>query len=169
VPAAVIALAAAATLFVTRLLDRRDRQEIDWSSLLLIAGGLAVGRLLQHGGLVDALVAAADLAGAPPFVATFVLVLVAAVLSALMSNTATAALLVPLAATLVPGPATAVLVAVGCSLGMPFVVSTPPNAMAYGTGAVSSRDLLVVGMPVLVGGAALVAWTGPRVLGWFGL
>ncbi len=169
VPAAVVALAAAATLFTTRLLEKRDLQQIDWSTLLLIAGGLAVGRLLEHGGLVRAPVARLDVEGASPFVVTFALVLGAAVSSAIMSNTATAALLVPIAATLVPGPATLVIVAVGCSLGMPFIVSTPPNAMAHGTGAVSSRDLLHVGLPTMLGGALLVAWTGPRVLAWFGL
>lgn len=57
-----------------------------------------------------------------------------ALLSALMSNTATVTMLIPLAANLDPNPSTAVLIAIAASLGAPFVISTPPNAMVYGEG-----------------------------------
>jgi sodium-dependent dicarboxylate transporter 2/3/5 len=90
-------------------------------------------------------------------------------LSAVMSNTATAAFLVPLALTLDPAPSTAIIVAVSTSLGVPFVISTPPNAMAVGTGLLRSRELLLPGLVIMLGGCVLVALTGPIVLRAFGI
>jgi sodium-dependent dicarboxylate transporter 2/3/5 len=56
-----------------------------------------------------------------------------------------------------------VLVAVSASLGVPFVISTPPNAMAFGAG-LRARDLLVPGLVIMLGGSLVVALTGPWVL-----
>ncbi|WIG97734.1 DASS family sodium-coupled anion symporter [Myxococcus sp. SDU36] len=168
VPAPVVALAATALLFGSGLLKREDLGRLDWATLLLIAGGIALGRLLEHSGLVARALASADLAGWPVPVQLGVLVAAAAVLSALMSNTGTAALLIPLATQLHPAASTPVLVALGCSLGMPFVISTPPNAMAVGEGLASS-ELMKLGVPLMLGGCLLVSLSGPAVLRLFGL
>jgi sodium-dependent dicarboxylate transporter 2/3/5 len=58
-------------------------------------------------------------------------------------------------------------VALAASFGMPFVISTPPNAMVVGAG-VRSADLLVPGLVLLAGGVVALVVTGPVVLGWFG-
>ena len=97
------------------------------------------------------------------------LVLASALMSAVMSNAATVALLVPLGMAIDPSPSTAILIAVGASFGMPFSISTPPNAMVYGTGEVSSRDLLWIGVPLMVIGCVVVTLTGPVVLELFGV
>jgi sodium-dependent dicarboxylate transporter 2/3/5 len=152
-------------LLATRALPVRALRRIDWATLVLIAGGLALGGLLETSGLLRHVARVLSLDVLAPTARVALLVLVAAIGSALMSNTATATILVPLAWSIAPSPATAVLVAVGCSLGVPFVVSTPPNAMAVARG-LPSRDLLVVGVPLMLAGCALVALTGPRVLGW---
>ncbi len=168
VSAPVVAVAAAAVLFATSLVGERELRELDWPTLLLIAGGIVLGHVLEASGL---LAGAADLAAAAnmsPGLALGAFVLTASVLSALMSNTATATLLVPLAMIAVPSPSTAVLIAIGCSLGAPFAISTPPNAMVFGAG-VRAKDLLLVGLPLMLLGAALVALTGPAVLGAFGV
>jgi sodium-dependent dicarboxylate transporter 2/3/5 len=65
-------------------------------------------------------------------------------------------------------PSAAVVVAVACSLGVPFVISTPPNAMAVGAG-LHARDLLVPGLVIMLAGSVLVALTGPWVLGMVGV
>ncbi len=67
--------------------------------------------------------------------------LASALLSALMSNTAAVTMLIPLAAGVAPAPSTAILVAISASLGIPFVISTPPNAMVYGEGGIAFYDL----------------------------
>jgi sodium-dependent dicarboxylate transporter 2/3/5 len=46
---------------------------------------------------------------------------------------------------------------------VPFVISTPPNAMAFGAG-LRARDLLVPGLVIMLAGCVLVALTGPGVL-----
>jgi sodium-dependent dicarboxylate transporter 2/3/5 len=85
-----------------------------------------------------------------------------------MSNTGAAAVLVPLAAAVDPAPSTVIIVAIACSLGMPFGISTPPNAMAIASG-LGTRDLMVPGLILMLGGCALVALTGTYVLAAFGL
>jgi sodium-dependent dicarboxylate transporter 2/3/5 len=164
-----VALGAVALLVLARLLAWRDVRRMDWSTLLLIGGGIALGALLEQSGLVRAGAAHVPLDGAPPFLRLLALCVVSALLSAVMSNTATAAFLVPLSLTLDPAPSTAVIVAVSTSLGVPFVISTPPNAMAVGTGLIRSRDLLVPGLVIMLGGCVLVALTGPAVLRLFGI
>jgi sodium-dependent dicarboxylate transporter 2/3/5 len=159
-----VALGAVAALVLARLLGWRDVRRMDWSTLLLIAGGIALGALLDASGLVREGAAHVPLASVPPVVRLLALCLVSALLSAVMSNTATAAFLVPLALTLDPAPSTAIIVAVSTSLGVPFVISTPPNAMAVGTGLLRSRELLVPGLVIMLGGCVLIALTGPFVL-----
>jgi sodium-dependent dicarboxylate transporter 2/3/5 len=165
----VVALGAVAALVAAGLLGWRDARRMDWSTLLLIAGGIALGALLEQSGLAGAAAAYLPLASAPPTVRLLVLCVVSASLSAVMSNTATAAFLIPLTATLDPAPSTVILVAISASLGIPFVISTPPNAMAVGTGLLRSRELLVPGLVIMLGGCVLVALTGPSVLRLFGV
>lgn len=167
VPAAVVALAAAAVLFGTGLVPASRLGELDWSTLLLIAGGLGLGHVIEHTGLLGTLSAGLVGSEAPASLVLLGLLLASAGLSAVMSNTATAAMLIPLAAALEPeAPGVPILVALAASFGMPFVVSTPPNAMAVGAGA-EARDLLWPGTVLMVGGCVILAVTGPTVLGWF--
>lgn len=166
IPAPVVALAAAALLFVAALLDGKDLARIDWSTLILVAGGLALGRLLETSGVIDAAARSVPWDALPQVMRLVVVILAAALFSALASNTATATMLIPLAMAIDPSPAMAILVAIGCSLGAPFVFSTPPNAMAVGAGA-RSRDVLLIGVPLMIGGALFVALTGPQFVALF--
>ncbi|HYR08733.1 MAG TPA: SLC13 family permease, partial [Longimicrobium sp.] len=168
VPAWQVALGAAAALLLLGLLRPGDLLRIDWATLVLIAGGIALGALLDHSGLMRLMADQLPLAGAPPTLRILLLCLLSAFLSALMSNTGTATLLVPLAVAMIGTPSAAVLVAVAASLGVPFVTSTPPNAMAFGAG-LRARDLLVPGLIIMLGGCLVVAFTGPWVLRLMGV
>jgi sodium-dependent dicarboxylate transporter 2/3/5 len=106
---------------------------------------------------------------APQVVRVLVLCFASATLSALMSNTATVTMLVPLAASLDPSPSTAILIAVAASLGVPFVISTPPNAMVYGKGGVRGGDFLLPGLLLMFSGCLIVSLTGPFVLNLLGV
>ncbi len=158
-----VALGAVAALLLLRVLHLRHLLGLDWSTLLLVAGGIGVGALLEQSGLVADLASRLPLATAHPTLRLLVLCLASATLSALMSNTATAALLIPLAAAIDPAPSTAIIIAVAASLGMPFVMSTPPNAMAVSAG-LGPRELLGPGLLIMLAGCALIALTGPLVL-----
>lgn len=159
----VIALAAAGALLTAGLVRPRDLARLDWSTLVLIAGGIALGALLDRSGLMRETAEQLPCASAPPVLGLLTLCLLSAFLSSLMSNTGTATLLIPLALSVNATPSTAVLVAVSASLGVPFVISTPPNAMAFGAG-LRARDLLVPGLVIMLVGCLVVALTGPWVL-----
>lgn len=164
-----VALIAAAVLFGSGLLTRADVTRIDWATLVLVGGSITLGRIVQETGLLTLMSSRVDLTDVSPAGRTAVLVLLAASVSAFLSNTATATLLVPLAATFDPSPATTVLVAIGSSLGMPFIVSTPPNAMAFGEGGLRPSDMLLPGLLLMFVAGIVVALTGPWVLGLVGV
>ena len=168
-PAAVVALSAAALLFLFGLLKKGDLARIDWSTLLLIAGGITIGRLLEASGLVSTATQQLAIANLHPTVALFLICLASAGLSAIMSNTATVVMLIPIAAAFIPQPSTAILIAVSASFGMPFAISTPPNAMAHGEGGLRSSDLLLPGLMIMLIGCALVSLTGRFALSLAGI
>ena len=169
IPAAVVAIVAAATVFVRGILSKKDLSRVDWSTILLIAGGITLGRLLEATGIVSAIASAVPFSSFDPRVTLFVLCLASAILSALMSNTATAVMLIPLAAAIMPDPATAILIAISASFGLPFVISTPPNAMAFGEGGVRSSDFFWPGVIIMITGCAAVSLTGRAVLNLAGI
>jgi sodium-dependent dicarboxylate transporter 2/3/5 len=168
-PSALVSLMTTAVLFGSGLLGRQDISRIDWSTLLLIAGGISLGNLLQQSGVLKAAAASVPWEQVPPLTLILTLCFASAFLSALMSNTATATMLIPLAASLDPSPSTAILVAITASFGIPFVISTPPNAMVYGEGGIKSSDLLTPGIVLMILGCLLVALTGPFVLKLIGV
>jgi sodium-dependent dicarboxylate transporter 2/3/5 len=163
IAAPLTALGATLLIFGSGLLGRKDLGALDWSTLGLIAGGISLGKLIERSGLF-ALLAGIDWSRLPGWAWLGALVFASAILSAIMSNTATAALLIPLGISIDPSPSTAVVIAIGASFGMPFTISTPPNAMAYGEGSLTTGDLLWIGGSLMILGAGLITATGPEVL-----
>ena len=166
---AIVALIATAVLFGSGLLHREDVKRIDWSTLGLIAGGIGLGTLLDQAGLSKFAGAAVPWQEIPYVVRLFMLCFTAAFLASLMSNTASVTMLIPLAAGIDPAPSTAILIAIAASFGIPFVISTPPNAMIYGEGGITLSDLAVPGLILMILGCVLVSTTGPLVLRMVGI
>jgi sodium-dependent dicarboxylate transporter 2/3/5 len=169
VAAPLVALTLMLSLFATGLLRKADLGALDWATLGLIAGGLGLGRLLESTGVLTDLAGALALADYPRWLWLGGLVLMSASLAAIMSNTATAALLIPLGLLLDASASTAIIVAVATSFGMPLPISTPPNAMAYGAGGLRVADLLQIGLPLMILGCLLVTLTGTWFLALLGL
>ena len=169
IPASVVALGSAAAVFLSGILTKKDLPKIDWSTLLLIAGGITLGRLLEQSELLKNLSANVPFADLNPIVSLFLLCLTSALLSALMSNTATVVLLIPLATALIPSPSTAILIAVSASFGVAFIISTPPNAMVFGQGGVRFGDLFRPGIVLMIIGCLIVSLTGRAVLNFAGI
>ncbi|MCC7293986.1 MAG: anion permease [Phycisphaerales bacterium] len=165
-PESLVPLAAALVLFIVRprggdraVLDRADLQSLDWDTLFLIAGGLCLGKVLQSSGAADAVATSVAGANFTPLALMFALAGVTVLLSELTSNTATAALLVPLAGSLaeetgVPAVKLIWLVALSASLGFALPISTPPNAIVYGTRLIPLR--LMAGMGLVVDALSVV-------------
>ena len=162
-PEEVVALLCAVLLFVwpiarpgeppRRALSWKEAAAIDWGTVLLFGGGILLGDLANKTGLAqqwgDALVSAT---GASSTAAVVALVTAAAlVLSELASNTAAATLMVPVAIALSQATHTPVMPALlgatlGASFGFMMPISTAPNAMAYATGEVSVRQMVMAGI-----------------------
>jgi sodium-dependent dicarboxylate transporter 2/3/5 len=143
-----VALLAAAALMAGGAIGSSDIGAIDWKVLILMWGALSLGVGVERSGLADYL-ARANLAGLPGgfWSAGVVIALTGATLSTFMSNTAAAALLVPIALALaLPGrEELAIVAALSCSFAMAMPVSTPPNAIAYGTGQVPRKAMIQAG------------------------
>jgi sodium-dependent dicarboxylate transporter 2/3/5 len=136
------------------VLSWRDAQSIDWGTLLLFGGGITLSDAMFRTGVAQWL---ADgvlgfIGAAPPtwlLVAT--LLLLVELLSELTSNTAIAAAMVPIGiAVAQQAHCDPILAAMGvglaASLGFMLPISTPPNAIAYGSGRVSMRDMMRAGV-----------------------
>lgn len=148
-----VALLAAAALTAFGVLDRDDVDSIDWNILILMWGALSLSVAAEQSGLLGQ-VRRLDPAMLPggPWSAGILVAVVGVGLSTMMSNTATAALLVPTALALsLPGREQfAMLAALACSFGMALPVSTPPNAIAYATGAIPLRTMWRTGLLVSI-------------------
>jgi sodium-dependent dicarboxylate transporter 2/3/5 len=176
-PEEVVALAAPVLLSLLPIDYRRRRftleapdwQRLDWGTILLFGAALALGSLTFRTGLAEAVGRGAfdRLGTRDPWALTAVAIAAGILLSEVTSNTATAAALLPVVHRLCVeagvDPLPPLLgVTFGASFGSALPVSTPPNAIVYGTGLVPVRRMARagVGLDLLAG---LVIWSVLRV------
>ena len=133
------------------LLTWEEVKTIRWDVLILFGGGLALAEAIGSTGLAAWISSHANILRDFP-VALLVLVMMTVIvyLGELASNTAMAAIFLPIAgATAISlglDPLALLLpVTLAASLGFMLPVATPPNAIVYGTGAVSARQMLRAG------------------------
>ena len=147
-----------------RILDPGVLQRVDWGTLLLFGGGLSLGAMMFESGLARAL--GEGIFHVMPVPGTFGVVLASTIMAVLVSemtsNTASASLVVPVVLALaraahVDPMAPALAATVGCSFGFMLPVSTPPNALVYGTGRVRMREMVLYGALLDVLGVAIVS------------
>ena len=125
---------------------------IPWDALILFGGGFALGSALTKSGVSQYIGSQMkNLAGMSPLVITAILATVAMLLTQMTSNTATAAVFVPLAIAAAQGMGTdplllAVPTALGASLAFSLPVATPPNAIVFGSGLIRIPDMFKSGM-----------------------
>jgi sodium-dependent dicarboxylate transporter 2/3/5 len=159
--AAVAAMIAASLLFILPAKDResnraltwREGTRIDWGTILLFGGGIALGQAMFKSGLAKELgqIAATTSGANTLWTITALSIVASIVLSELASNTAAATTLVPVAIGLAEGAgvspiAPALGAAIGASFGFMLPVSTAPNAIVYSSGLVPSKEMLKSGI-----------------------
>lgn len=146
-PPAVVALIPVVAFAGLRVISPKDLGRVDWPVLFLVAGGISVGQGMRLSGLAESLIGAIPFGGVPVLLVIIVFLAVTMTVSSVMSNSATAALVVPLAVSVaVDAPLiAAMVVALAASTAMVLPVSTPPNALAFYSGAVSNREMMRTG------------------------
>ena len=163
-----IALIPVILIFGLGLLKIRDLQSLSWDVLLLMGGGLCLGTVLAKSGLPEWLIAQLHADRWQAFGLMAMLALAACVISSLMSNTATANLMMPMILGLAIEAKSPLLLAVAfaCSLAMALPISSPPNAMAFSSGELKVTDVLKPGLLMSAIGLAFVLTIG---YWWWGL
>jgi sodium-dependent dicarboxylate transporter 2/3/5 len=159
-PEAVAALTGAVLLFLLPIsktqrstITWRQAAQIDWGTILLFGGGLAIGGLSASTGLaqtigetVTGLLPTDDLVSL-----TFAAAVFTVLMTEVMSNTAATTIAVPIVISIaqasgVDPVAPAVASGLAASVAALLPVSTPPNAIAYASGRVKITDMIKYGL-----------------------
>jgi sodium-dependent dicarboxylate transporter 2/3/5 len=155
----------------------REAAGIDWGTILIFAGGMALGKQLFDTGLAEAAGrgAVSALGGEPGlWTLTTVAIILSIAVSETSSNTASATVMVPAmiavanAASVNPLPI-ALATCLACSFGFLLPVSTGPNALAYATGQVTIGQMIRRGAALDVTGAVtifLMIRVAAPLMGW---
>ena len=168
-PEAVPALLGAGLLFLLPgergrpALTWPEATQIDWGVVLLYGGGFAFGMLAQETGLADIIGKnmIAWLPNAGSFGFLVAATLVATLVSEATSNTASANIVIPVVITMATAAGVdplepALGATFGCSLGFMLPVSTPCNAIVYGSGLVPLSRMIRYGALLDVAGTIVI-------------
>lgn len=170
-----VAMLPIAVFAFTGVITAKDLQDIDWGVIWMVAGGFALGLAMNGTGLAKVAVESIPFGEWSPIVILIVAGLVCFFLSNFISNTATAALLIPILTvvcagmgdklSVIGGDSTVLIgIAVAASAAMSLPISTPPNAIAYSTGLIEQKDMakagLTMGIITLVLGFSLLIVVG---------
>jgi sodium-dependent dicarboxylate transporter 2/3/5 len=175
----VVAVAAAALLFVLPIdwgerrftLNWNQAARIDWGTILLFGSGIALGSLMRETGLAQTIgEGLANTLNVSNLVSiTIISVVIAVLISETTSNTASAAIVVPIAIAISGAvgvdPVIPALAAIfGANYGFMLPVSTPPNAIVYSSGMLPITRMVrtgavfdVIGVVLCVVGVAVMA------------
>ncbi|MFW9921853.1 MAG: SLC13 family permease [Candidatus Thorarchaeota archaeon] len=171
----IAALIAAVLIFAFGLLDPKDIKNINWGALLLFGGGLCLGNALVSTGIGDWIASNMGIiAGQHVIVIALIVGGLAVIVTAIASNTASAAMLIPLvipiAVSLQVDPILmAVVVAIGTSVDFTLVFGTPPTLISYSTGFFSVKEIFKVGSIFSILGLILLSTVAIFIWVAFGL
>ena len=144
------------------ILDADDMRKLPWDTLMLVAGGLALGLAVQQQGLTDYFISFIDVQDFNFYLLALMFAILSVIFSNIMSNTATTTIMVPLAISftlMLPEESPKIIplvIALSASCALLLPVSTPPNAIAYSTGKIDQADFryggIIIGLlgPILV-------------------
>jgi sodium-dependent dicarboxylate transporter 2/3/5 len=134
------------------LLDADALRRVPWDVLILFGGGLALAAVIQASDLSDSIgLVLRGIAHWPTLALTLAVVLLLVFWTEFNSNTATAATFLPVLAAMMSDNPGEILVliapaAMAASAGFMLPVGTPPNAIVFGTGRISMRQMLRTGL-----------------------
>jgi len=164
-----VALAAVVAVFVLGLVEWHDvESNVSWGILLMYGGAIALGTSLAKSGAAQWLSqhTISQWAGSP-LAAVAIISALSLVLTEAMSNSAVVAMMMPVTLGVAQDFAMeprvmALIVAVPAGLAFALPIGTPANAIAYSSGYISMRDMLVPG-----GILAFCAWVSVNLVARF--
>lgn len=149
----IVALSAAVLLCATRVVSWDQIQKnTEWGVLMLFGGGLTLSSVLGKTGaskvMADGIVFMIE--GGHFYLIGLIVAAFIIFLTEFTSNTASAALLVPIFISIaqalnMPPVGLALIVGLGASCAFMLPVATPPNAIVFGTGQVKQSEMVKVG------------------------
>ena len=148
-------------LTLTGVITGDDIRTLPWNILLLVAGGLSLGEALQSTGLMEHYANQLRTLNVTTTAFIFILSYATMIFSNIMSNSATATVLIPLSMAIVTGFESQAAIAIGLatSTALFLPVSTPANAIVYSTGMLEQKDFRIGGILIaLLGPLLAVLW-----------
>ena len=154
-----VALVPMGVFAATGVIKAKDLQSINWSVIWMVAGGFALGLGINDSGLAKLSIDTIPFGSWSPIIVLIASGFICYLLSNFISNTAAAALLIPILVTIcqgmgdrlgeIGGTSTVLIgIALAASSAMCLPISTPPNTIAYSTGLVKQNDMLKMGLIV---------------------
>lgn len=134
------------------LLTWREAREIPWDVLLLFGGGLSLAAAMESSGLATRIGEwMSGLQGLPLPLVLLGIAVVTVIVSELASNAATASMGMPIAVSLAAAlgqPPLLLMLTIGlsASVGYAMPMATPPNAIVFGSGELTVRDMARAGL-----------------------
>lgn len=156
-----VGLAAIPALVLADTMEWDELADIDWGTILLFGGGIALANALATTGATNWIADSVftSLTGAPIVLVVAVIVLLVIFLTEMTSNTATATIIIPIlisiggvfATTLGLADVSAAVFlsvsgAVAASFAFALPVATPPNAIVFGSGYLKQRHMMKAGV-----------------------
>jgi len=134
-------------LTLTRIISAEEVRALPWDTLMLVAGGLALGRAIVDVGLADRFIGGIETLNMPLILLAVLFGYLTLGLSNVMSNTAASSILIPIALGLsgMYQVSVPLIVALSASCALFLPVSTPPNAIAYSTKLLEQKDFRISG------------------------
>lgn len=164
----VVALFAAIVICATGVASWKQIQEsTDWGVLMLFGGGLTLSAVLRDSGaskiLADGIVFLIE--GGHFYLIGLLVAAFIIFLTEFTSNTASAALLVPIFISIaqslgMPELGLALIIGLGASCAFMLPVATPPNAIVFGTGKIKQIEMVKVGIILNILCAFVIATIG---------
>lgn len=153
ISSSVVALIPVLLLFFSGLLKGSDFSKINWPILSLIGSGIVLGYAF-HSSTLDLYIAEllkGFIVGQPLFFVFFAISIVGVIVTMFASNTASAAIMIPLIIPLapilgIPVHALIIVTAIAVSLDFTAPMGTPPNAIAYSTGYLKVWEMAKSGL-----------------------
>jgi len=146
IPTSIVSLLPVIIFSGIGLLKEDDFGRIGWDTLILMGGGLSLGMSIEKSGLSSWFVSQINFSALPNILLLVGIILITIILTSFISNTSAAAILLPVAVSMSSKPVgLALVVGLGASIAMILPVSTPPNAIAYGSGLIKMKNMVKYG------------------------